>query len=127
MNLEIGTEAAQFPEKEYINGIFVAVTYIEDLSLTPLLFSLIVTKLHFSVLTSSSSSCPSFIQNAMFSVFAISSRTLLTKLLRTASPLGCKSAHLQHKPSTEKNVNMYKIHPVGNEYIMNVEVHIKKC
>jgi hypothetical protein len=25
MNLEIGTEAAQFPEKEYINGIFVAV------------------------------------------------------------------------------------------------------
>jgi hypothetical protein len=32
MNVEIGTEAAQFPEKEYINGIFVAVcntsTYI---------------------------------------------------------------------------------------------------
>jgi hypothetical protein len=25
MNLEIGTEAAQFSEKEYINGIFVAV------------------------------------------------------------------------------------------------------
>ncbi len=25
MNMEIGTEAAQFPEKEYINGIFVAV------------------------------------------------------------------------------------------------------
>jgi len=25
MNLEIGTEAAQFPEKEYINGIFLAV------------------------------------------------------------------------------------------------------
>jgi hypothetical protein len=25
MNVEIGTEAAQFPEKEYINGIFVAV------------------------------------------------------------------------------------------------------
>jgi hypothetical protein len=24
-NVEIGTEAAQFPEKEYINGIFVAV------------------------------------------------------------------------------------------------------
>jgi hypothetical protein len=25
MNAEIGTEAAQFAEKEYINGIFVAV------------------------------------------------------------------------------------------------------
>jgi hypothetical protein len=25
MSLEIGTEAAKFPEKEYINGIFVAV------------------------------------------------------------------------------------------------------
>jgi hypothetical protein len=25
MNVEDGTEAAQFPEKEYINGIFVAV------------------------------------------------------------------------------------------------------
>jgi hypothetical protein len=24
MNVEIGTEATQFPEKEYINGIFVA-------------------------------------------------------------------------------------------------------
>ncbi len=26
MNVEIGTEAAQFPEKEYMNGIFVACT-----------------------------------------------------------------------------------------------------
>jgi hypothetical protein len=25
VNVEIGTEAAQFPEKEYINGIFFAV------------------------------------------------------------------------------------------------------
>jgi len=25
--VEIGTEAVQFPEKEYINGIFVAVCY----------------------------------------------------------------------------------------------------
>jgi hypothetical protein len=25
MNMEIGSEPAQFPEKEYINGIFVAV------------------------------------------------------------------------------------------------------
>jgi len=29
MNVEIGTEAAQFPEKEYINGIFLAVCIIE--------------------------------------------------------------------------------------------------
>jgi hypothetical protein len=27
MNVGIGTEAAQFPEKEYINGIFVAVPF----------------------------------------------------------------------------------------------------
>ncbi len=27
MNVEIGTEAVQFPEKEYINGIFIAVLY----------------------------------------------------------------------------------------------------
>jgi hypothetical protein len=33
MNVEIGTEAAQFPEKEYIvNGIFVAV-YCFDISI----------------------------------------------------------------------------------------------
>ncbi len=30
MNVEIGTEATQFPEKEYINGIFVAVQALED-------------------------------------------------------------------------------------------------
>jgi hypothetical protein len=28
MNVEVGTEAAKFPEKEYINGIFVAVQYL---------------------------------------------------------------------------------------------------
>jgi hypothetical protein len=28
MNVEIGTEAAQFPEKKYINGIFFAVQTI---------------------------------------------------------------------------------------------------
>ncbi len=28
MNVEIGTEAAQFPEKEYINGILLAVLSI---------------------------------------------------------------------------------------------------
>jgi hypothetical protein len=26
MNVEVGTEATQFPEKEYINGIFLAVS-----------------------------------------------------------------------------------------------------
>ncbi len=33
MNVEIGTEAAQFPEKEFLNGIFLAVygVYIEYL------------------------------------------------------------------------------------------------
>jgi hypothetical protein len=30
MNVEIGTEAAQFPEKEHINGIFVAVCGYAD-------------------------------------------------------------------------------------------------
>ncbi len=29
MNVEIGTEAALFPEKEYINGIFLAVRYLK--------------------------------------------------------------------------------------------------
>jgi hypothetical protein len=28
MNVETGTEAAQFPEKEYINGIFLAVRQV---------------------------------------------------------------------------------------------------
>ncbi len=31
MNVEIGTEAAQFPEKEYINGITLAVRYVDTL------------------------------------------------------------------------------------------------
>ncbi len=31
MNVEIGTEAAQFPEKEYIIGIFLAVQSISPL------------------------------------------------------------------------------------------------
>jgi hypothetical protein len=30
MNVEIGAEAAQFPEKEYINGIAVAVQKVMD-------------------------------------------------------------------------------------------------
>jgi hypothetical protein len=29
MNVEIGAEAAQYPEKEYINGIAVAVWHME--------------------------------------------------------------------------------------------------
>jgi hypothetical protein len=31
MNVEIGTEAAEFPEKEYINGIFLAVRKIKPI------------------------------------------------------------------------------------------------
>ncbi len=38
MNVETGTEAAQFPEKEYINGIFVAVYHSH-----PFLYSVIST------------------------------------------------------------------------------------
>jgi hypothetical protein len=35
MNVEIGTEAAQFPEKEYINVIFFAVCFkVYDVGLT---------------------------------------------------------------------------------------------
>ncbi len=34
MNVEIGTEASQFPEKEYMNGIFVVV-HQEGLRLVP--------------------------------------------------------------------------------------------
>ncbi len=33
MNVEIGTEAALFPEKEYIKGIFVAVSNKTNLAL----------------------------------------------------------------------------------------------
>jgi hypothetical protein len=29
MNVEVGTEATQFPEKEYINGIFIAGWFIK--------------------------------------------------------------------------------------------------
>jgi hypothetical protein len=32
MNVEIGTEAALFPEKEYVSGIFLAVQEREDLN-----------------------------------------------------------------------------------------------
>ncbi len=32
MNVEIGTEAAQFPEKEYINGIFVEVCVVQAMA-----------------------------------------------------------------------------------------------
>jgi hypothetical protein len=34
MNVEIGAEAAQFPEKEYINGIAVAVCHGKDVIIT---------------------------------------------------------------------------------------------
>jgi hypothetical protein len=35
MNAEIGTKAAQFPEKEYFNGIFVAVYYPVEADFDP--------------------------------------------------------------------------------------------
>ncbi len=35
MNVKIGTEAAQFPEKEYINGIFLAMYVAEKASWDP--------------------------------------------------------------------------------------------
>jgi hypothetical protein len=39
MNVEIGTEAVQFPEKEYIFGIFVAVhSNVKGPAWTPLLY-----------------------------------------------------------------------------------------
>jgi hypothetical protein len=34
MNVEIGAEAAQFPEKEYINGIAVAVQFERQIQYT---------------------------------------------------------------------------------------------
>jgi hypothetical protein len=40
MNVEIGAEAALFPEKEYINGIAVAVDSLPYLSLSQTSFSL---------------------------------------------------------------------------------------
>jgi hypothetical protein len=43
MNVELGTETAQFPEKEYINGIFLAVYPAENsiLPCSPLHFMLL--------------------------------------------------------------------------------------
>ncbi len=38
MNVEIGTEAAQFPISEYINGIFVAMYNVQRLQLRPSLY-----------------------------------------------------------------------------------------
>jgi hypothetical protein len=35
MNVEIGTEAVQFPEKKYINRIFVAVYYPVEADFDP--------------------------------------------------------------------------------------------
>ncbi len=42
MNVEIGTEVALFPEKEYINGIFFAVWNKNTPILIPLLPSLLL-------------------------------------------------------------------------------------
>ncbi len=42
VDVEIGTEAKQFPEKEYINGILVAVEDIHDLHLNQLMLNIIM-------------------------------------------------------------------------------------
>jgi hypothetical protein len=42
MNVEIGTEAAQFPEKEYINGIAVIVWLQAGLKRQPLATVLVI-------------------------------------------------------------------------------------
>jgi hypothetical protein len=44
MNVDIGTEAAQFPEKEYINGIFVAVRSRISQAWAPLTFTSIIVR-----------------------------------------------------------------------------------
>jgi hypothetical protein len=36
MNVEIGAEAALFPEKEYISGIFIAVCYLREKGVDPI-------------------------------------------------------------------------------------------
>ncbi len=48
MNVEIGTEATQFAEKEYINGIFVAVYMLVSGGLLALISLTKVLDLHFS-------------------------------------------------------------------------------
>jgi hypothetical protein len=42
VNVEIRTEAAQFPEKEYINGIFVAVYFSQASMPSPLCETLLL-------------------------------------------------------------------------------------
>jgi hypothetical protein len=44
MNVEIGTKAAQFPEKEYLNGVFVAVWMMamHTLQYQPVMLQLII-------------------------------------------------------------------------------------
>jgi hypothetical protein len=44
MIVEIGTEAMEFPEKEYINGIFFAVRHIAKSTL-PLIYSCLISAL----------------------------------------------------------------------------------
>jgi hypothetical protein len=47
VNVEIGTEAAQFPEKEYINGIFVAVQLLK-IKIKSIVFNLFMKNRKFS-------------------------------------------------------------------------------
>jgi hypothetical protein len=48
MNVKIGTKAAQFPEKENMNWIFVAVQSKEDIDYKDLLFPIMICNLYVS-------------------------------------------------------------------------------
>jgi hypothetical protein len=62
MNAEIGAEAAQFPEKEYINGIAVAVFAIACTSISAKFFQDKTTKILFHLPSSSPLCLPAVLE-----------------------------------------------------------------